>query len=214
MMSKIFCAISILVALSVFAADDNPYADIAQEMYEQGEYSKAIEKCKSVLAQQKDNKQCLDVTQKSEVALANKKKDKEQKQIAADKAAKKAELKAEEGRKKAAADEAAAERREQEKLNSPAYNSEKVCHCIAGKKFLMKKIDEEKKAGSIGGFVDKGKLHKYSSQIIMIEKAENYYRGKAKSGGGSSPEGSCGNTKQDWDSFARCVDGTPNEAFN
>ncbi len=193
-----------------WAGQAETYLAIAEELFDDGKFGQAIEKCSKVLADEPGNEGCKAVIEKSKKQLAVISAKKKQKAEAAKKQALKEEAEEAAATKKKEAQEQAAEAAEKARLDSPEYNIKKACTCAAAESFLITKVNEEKQAGAIGGMVNKKRLYDLSKQIQMIQKSGGYF--KSKAGPGFDPK-KCETKEKGWDLTGACLNGTPNDVF-
>ena len=145
-----------ILSTRLYALPNDVIAEIAQEMFENGEYNKAINKCKDV----KNFKPCLDITQKATNKLNELQKKKEQEadehqRIAEKKLAEQQKLKEEERQK--IADE---ERKENEKMNSPVFAKAMLCSCSSGLLYWENRLEKENKIALVSGVINKNEKYR------------------------------------------------------
>jgi hypothetical protein len=175
-MNILFRAIFILVIYSnighPLTAQHNTdfYLTIAQEAFETELYQTAIDKCNEVLKRQKDNKDCIRITDESNEKL--------KKQTLAEK-------KAEEQRLK----EEAIEKNRQE-ANSIASN---ICYTTGQIKETKKYIAAIQETGRRTGLVDKRALYSANLGLVSLEQQLQSQKGQYKKLTGKNFNNKCEN---------------------
>lgn len=198
--------LSFLISIPCFANQAEIYSSIAEEMLSAKKYEEAIQRCAKVLSKSPEHKKCSSITEKANQALkanalAQSKKNelKKMKELEAKK-------RDEELQQEWVAKQERQKVEKEKMLASPEYNMNKVCSCQSAESYLNSRINEEKKVGELSGFVDKNKLHRYGSQIILIQKAQKYYFSKSKN---IFEQSKCPEYKNDISIVGECLNGTP-----
>lgn len=179
--------------------------DIAQEMFNEGHYSKAIDKCKSIL-KRSNSINCQKITNKSLSILSNKKIE-TQKQIESKNKA----LELENIKRKAEKALIAQKKKEKElkTKSSFEYNNDKVCSCNLADSYFTELINEEKSNPS--GVFNSNKVYNWGKLIQIADKAKKYYLSQLQRNKFTYNSTKCPTINKSTEVYAMCINDTPLE---
>lgn len=198
--------LTLLFSATSFAMIVEMQEEIAQEMFDERAYSKALKKCSKLLKKHKSSI-CSTISKKSKTILNKRKlkrenKKKEEKRIQAEKTAKKIkERKVQElliAKKK---------EEEEKKKNSYEYIIARVCQCLATQDHAKHKVQEEKTL-TLG--TPNYKVLKYWGRSYKeASKFTDYYLLKMERLKYEIDLSVCVKVKYQKDSFNKCFNGAP-----